>query len=108
MKRSQGIALGMMPIAAAAFLAGCNDPQRKACVDQNGVVVSDANCATAPSTGTSGSGGAHVYPIGYPYHWYWYRGGTPVVGTRAPGGGSYAAPATRGGFGSTAGRTSGS
>ena len=111
MKRSQRIVLGMVPIVAASFLAGCKDPQRKACVDPNGVVVPDANCATAPATGTAGSAGGHgVYPGVYPYHWYWYRGGGPVVGTRAPGGGSYTAPATtRGGFGSSAaGNTSGS
>jgi hypothetical protein len=98
MKRSQRISLRLVPIVAAAFLAACETPQRRTCVDQSGRVVADANCSAQPSPGTGRPGGY--------YHWYWYRGSTPVMGGRAPGGGTLSAPGysatTRGGFGATA------
>ena len=103
MKRSERISLRLVPIVAAAFLAACETQQRKTCVDQSGRVVADANCAAQPpGTGTPWdtrrSGGNH--------YWYWYRGSTPVMGGRAPSGGTFSAPGfsttTRGGFGATA------
>jgi hypothetical protein len=104
MKRSQGIPLGLVPVVAAAFLAGCGTPQRKSCVDQSGRVVADANCTTQPPGETGASWDTRS--SGQYYHWYWYRGPTPVIGSRAPAGGWYSARAssatTRGGFGSTA------
>jgi hypothetical protein len=103
MKRSRRIGLRLVPVVAATFLAGCGTPQRKSCVDQSGRVVADANCLTQPS----GAGGSWDTPGAGPYyHWYWYRGSTPVIGSRPPIGswGSARAPSAtaRGGFGSTA------
>jgi hypothetical protein len=103
MKRSQRISLRLIPVAAAAFLAACEAGQQRTCVDPDGRVVADANCSTQPSTGSTASWGAGS-PGGY--HWYWYRGPGPIIGYRAPFGGSYSAPASsesvRGGFGATA------
>jgi hypothetical protein len=92
LKRSQRISLRLVPIVAAAFLAACETPQRKTCVDRSARVVADANCVARPSGGF--------------YQWYWYRGSSPIIGSRAPGGGQFSAPGssatTRGGFGATA------
>jgi hypothetical protein len=101
LKRSQRISLRLVPIVAAAFLAACETPQRKTCVDQRGRIVADANCAagTGASWDSPRSGGGY-------YHWYWYRGSAPIMGGRAPGGGTFSAPefaaTPRGGFGATA------
>jgi len=103
MKRSQRISLGLVPMASAAFLAACETPQQRTCVDQSGRVVADANCNTSSSAGASGG-----WTAGNPggYRWYWYQGPGPVIGARAPSGGQFTAPAltdtVRGGFGETA------
>jgi hypothetical protein len=104
MKRSQRAPLCLVPVVAAAFLAGCGPPHRKSCIDQSGRVVADANCAAPSSAGTGTSWDTRS--AGPYYHWYWYRGPTPVIGSRAPVGSWFSASAssatTRGGFGSTA------
>jgi hypothetical protein len=104
MKRSQDISLRLVPVVAAAFLASCGTPPRRSCVDQSGRVVADANCTTQPP---AGAGASWDTPgSGQYYHWVWYRGSAPIIGSRAPVGSWYSARAssatTRGGFGSTA------
>jgi hypothetical protein len=107
MKRSHSIPLRLVPIVAAAFVAGCGTPQRRTCVDQTGKVVADANCEGQQSQGTGTSWDA---PNSYPYyHWYWHRGWgwySPFIGNRTPFAGGFSAPSTRGttrgGFGATA------
>jgi hypothetical protein len=113
MTRSQRIPLRLVPIVAAAFLAGCG-PQRKSCIDQAGNVVVDANCTTPQSQGTGTSWdtrGSGSVPY---YHWYWYRGARMGYGSHVSSGswfsrGGHASSATsRGGFGSTAAGHAGS
>jgi hypothetical protein len=101
MKRSRRVSLRLVPIAAAAFLAACEGTDQKTCVDQNGRVVADSNCA-APAAGTSWNGhGSSGYD-----HWYRYRGSAPVMGSHPPFGGRFAGSGStataRGGFGATA------
>jgi hypothetical protein len=112
MTRSQRIPLRLVPIVAAAFLAGCG-PQRRSCVDQAGNVVVDTNCTTPQSQGTGTSWdtrGSSGIPY---YHWYWYRGARMGYGSHVSSGGwfsgGHASSATsRGGFGSTAAGHAGS
>ena len=106
MKRSTHISLRLVPIVAAAFLAACETPERRTCVDESGRVAPDTNCAAQPSSG-AGASWDQQRPGGHYYHWYWYRGGSsPIMGSHAPTGGSFSPHAssvtTRGGFGSTA------
>lgn len=106
MRRSHRISLGLVPLVSATFLAACDAPQRRACVDPSGRVVADTNCDSASSTGSTGSWNAPSQ--GGFYRWYWYRGSSgPVLGNWAPSGGQYTAPSDeggthRGGFGETA------
>jgi hypothetical protein len=107
-KRSSQISLQLVPIVAAAFLSACGAPQRRTCVDENGRVAADNNCAGQPPSGAGASWDTRprTGPSSHYYHWYWYRGSSPVIGNYAPHGGSFAGPSvsgtTRGGFGSTA------
>lgn len=108
LRRTTGITITMLAALAAA---ACDETQAelKHCVDENGVVQDESNCANldggAPDPqhpGTTGGG-----------HFFWYYGGssTPVArGTRVSGGSytpstghSYSPPSTigRGGFGGT-------
>ena len=96
----------------AASFANCGDTtptHQRVCVDQQNLVVQNAQCAPLRSYG----GG------GYPYHWYYmpYRAGGYPIGA-ALSGGSLGAPTApgvrigegnvvRGGFGSTAGSAGG-
>src|SRR5580700_8396011 len=104
MRRSHRISLGLLPIASAAFLAACEAPQQKACVDQSGHVVADADCAGASSSGASG--GWNQGAATSPFHWYWYPGPRAVIGGFAPVGGRVTEPGwvdtVRGGFGESA------
>jgi len=109
MKRSKKVDLTIVTLLAASFTAACNDGfdynNIKHCVDENGVVVPDAQC-----NGVGGGGnGTHV-----PFRWYYGGGRVFTPGTRVTGGSyvpssghTYSTPSTvtRGGFGST-GRSS--
>src|SRR5579863_9740874 len=103
MKRSHRISLRLVPMVSAAFLAACEAPAQKTCVDQSGRVVADVNC-DAQSSGASGgwNSGNSVMP----YHWYWYQGPRAIIGNPAPTGGRLTEPGwsdtIRGGFGDTA------
>lgn len=100
MKRSKKIDLTILTLLAASFGTACaNDPEMKHCVDQNGVVVDESQCANQ----AVGHGGAIM-----PFRWY-YGGGLFTPGARVSGGSFtpsaghvYSAPSTvsRGGFGS--------
>lgn len=105
MKRSNKVDLTIVTLLAASFTAGCNDGfdynNIKHCVDENGVVVPDAQCNNVGG----GSNMGHV-----PFRWYYGGGRVFTPGTRVTGGSyvpapgrTYSAPSTvtRSGFGST-------
>ena len=73
-------------------------------------VAPDATCEAQPASG-AGASWDTARPYGSAYHWYWYRGSSPIIGSYAPHGGSSSAPSfsgtSRGGFGSTAAGHSG-
>lgn len=101
MKRSKKVDLTIVTLLAASFSAACSqNPEMKHCVDQNGVVVDDSQCANQ-----SGFSSGHFIP------YRWYYGGTGIFspGSRISGGSYtpstghvYSSPSTvsRGGFGS--------
>ena len=101
-RSSQAVALTVVPLLAASFLAGCGDDEETAyCVDENNEVVENRYCDDEYD-GVS-SGGV--------FFWYFGAGGSNITrGTRVSGGerisaSDRAALARRGGFGS---RSSGS
>jgi hypothetical protein len=101
LRRTRGIHITMLAALAAA---ACDESSAdlKHCVDENGVVQDESNCADAGTAtpGTTGGG-----------HFFWYYGGssTPVTrGTRITGGSytpstgrSYSPPSSYHGGGST-------
>lgn len=113
-RRSQQVQVGLLVSAMVAALGACTtqtadaptDIEPRRCVDGQGVVVPDDECATTkPRTGLGG------VPL-----FLWYYGGMGGLGSRATGGshqptpGMRAVPAAqydaavrRGGFGRTAG-----
>ena len=90
-KSSRAVRLGVVPLLAAAFLAGCGDEEEETayCVDQNDEVVENRYC-------DDDDRGA--------YFWY-FGGGSYIAGQRVKSGTKIstldkAALAKRGGFGS--------
>jgi hypothetical protein len=101
MKRSQGIAIGIIQaVAAAALAAGCGsrgattqtERDWENCVDRDGQVVNDQQCRQEqPYYGTTG-----YVPH---YHWYYTRGYRPLGIGSAATGGTVARPSSLGGVG---------
>jgi hypothetical protein len=90
-KRSKSVTLTVVPLLAAAFLAGCGDRETAYCVDQSNRVTDNVNCDRADNPG-----------------FFWFFGG-PGLGRGALAGRGErinstdrAALARRGGFGSSA------
>jgi hypothetical protein len=100
-KSSRTVALGIVPVLAASFLAGCAEDEETAyCVDENDRVVENRYCEEEGERGGVGV---------VPFFWYFGAGGTTFTrGDRVPAGGERvrasdrAALARRGGFGSRA------
>jgi hypothetical protein len=112
--KTRKIVLGLLPVMAAAAIAGgCGSQQiSRACVDGNQTASDPQNCQNEDERH------AHGYYGSYSYHWYYfndgrqasYAPGTPVNGgtyTMPEGasfsGGSSIGSVERGGFGSTGG-----
>lgn len=99
--RSKAVKLTVVPIVAAAFLAGCggdDDQETAYCVDANDTVVDNAQCDNE----TDGGGGNGFF-------WFFAGGGRSYGrGSRISGAGDRirasdrAGLARRGGFGSSA------
>ena len=97
--RSKAVKLTVVPILAAAFLAGCGDDEETAyCVDANDTVVDNEQCDDESDRG--GGGG---------FFWFFAGGGRSYGrGSRISGPGDRirasdrSALAKRGGFGSSA------
>lgn len=92
MKRSKSVNLAVVPLIAAAFLAGCGGEDEVAyCVDENNQVVENRHC----QTGTNPA-------------FFWFFGGAGLTRGSFAGPGEHinstdrAALARRGGFGSSA------
>ena len=104
-RSSQAVALTVVPLLAASFLAGCGDDEETAyCVDENDEVVENRYCDDEYD-GVS-AGGA----------FFWYFAGSSIAnvsrGTRLSGGERISASdrtalARRGGFGSRSSSGSG-
>ena len=99
-RSSKAVKLGVVPVLAAAFLAGCGDDEETAyCVDENDMVVENRFCEDEYE-----NGGVGVVP----FFWY-FGGGTYTRGQRVPTTGDRvrasdrAALAKRGGFGTRSG-----
>lgn len=94
------IQIAFLSLAAASIAVGCDEEEVRQCVDQNGIVVAERNCADA---GATGGHGGHVGFI-YRYHYGTYvpAGGHVTSGSFHPSPGHVYAPhssITRGGFG---------
>jgi hypothetical protein len=95
---SKAVGLGIVPVLAASFLAGCAEEEETAyCVDENDRVVENRYCEEEGDRGGVGV---------VPFFWYFGTGGaTYTRGQTVPGGGERirasdrAALARRGGFG---------
>lgn len=58
MRSSKTVALGALPVMAAAFLAGCGDDDEVAyCTDPNGTIVDNSYCDDDFNNGGGGGGG---------------------------------------------------
>lgn len=97
--RSKAVRLTVVPVVAAAFLAGCgeDDEETAYCVDANDMVVENENCDDDYDRGSGG------------FIWFFAGGGRSYgLGNRVSGAGTRirasdrAALASRGGFGSSA------
>jgi len=113
--KSRNVVLGLVPIVAAAAIAGgCGSSRQisRTCVDGNQTAADLQNCQNEDERH------AHGYSGSYVYHWYYFNDGRPA--SYAPGtsvtGGTYVMPegatfsggssfgaVERGGFGSTGG-----
>ena len=87
-----GVTVGVVALIAVGYAVAQPDEEVQAqCVDEDDVIVDDANCVT-PATGSSSTyygGGGGFYPIfigagGRQYHYNY--GGTGTVGDRVSGG----------------------
>jgi hypothetical protein len=92
MKRSKSVNLAVVPLIAAAFLAGCGGEEETAyCVDESDRVVENRNC----ESGTNGG-----------FFWFFGAAGLSRGSIAGPGerinSTDRAALARRGGFGSSA------
>ena len=90
-RRSKSVTLAVVPLLAAAFLAGCGDKETAYCVDQDNRVTDNVNCDRADNPG---------------FFWFF---GAPGLGRGSIAGAGQrinstdrAALARRGGFGSSA------
>jgi len=86
-----GVTVGVVALIAVGYAAVQPDDEVQAnCVDENGVIVDDSNCATpAPNGSYTGGGGFAFFPIflgagGRQYHYNY--GGTGTVGQTVSGG----------------------
>ena len=90
-KRSKSVTLAVVPLLAAAFVAGCGDKETAYCVDQSNRVTDNVNCDRANNPG-----------------FFWFFGGPGLGRGSLAGAGERinstdrAALARRGGFGSSA------
>jgi hypothetical protein len=84
-----GVTVGVVALIAISYSVAQDDDEVQAqCVDDNGVIVEDANCVTPAASSTTHYGGG-FYPIfigggGRQYH-YTY-GGSGSIGERVQGG----------------------
>ncbi|OLT01043.1 hypothetical protein BJF90_06915 [Pseudonocardia sp. CNS-004] len=84
-----GVTVGVVALIAISYSVAQDDDEVQAqCVDENGVIVEDANCVTPAASSTTHYGGG-FYPIfigggGRQYH-YTY-GGSGSIGERVQGG----------------------
>jgi hypothetical protein len=100
-RSSRAVGLGIVPVLAASFLAGCGDDEETAyCVDESDRVVENRYCEEEGDRGVVGV---------VPFFWYFAPGGSVYTrGQQVPGTGERvrasdrAALARRGGFGSRA------
>ena len=53
-RSSKTVALGVLPVMASAFLAGCGDDETAYCTDQNDVVVENSYCDSDGGNGGNG------------------------------------------------------
>jgi hypothetical protein len=83
-----GVTVGVVALIAVGYAVAQPDEEVVAhCVDENNVVVEDANCATPASSGTYYGGGFIPIFIGAGGRQYHYNyGGTGTVGTTVSGG----------------------
>ena len=86
-----GVTVGVVALIAVGYAAVQPDDEVQAnCVDENGVIVDDSNCATpAPNGSYTGGGSFAFFPIflgagGRQYHYNY--GGTGTVGQTVSGG----------------------
>lgn len=111
--KTRKIVLGLVPIMAAAAMAGgCGSRRQisRTCVDDNQFSADQKNCSYEDDRHS------HGYTGSYGYHWYYFYDGQPASyspGTRVEGGtyvmpsgasfsgGSSVGSVERGGFGST-------
>jgi len=114
-KQSLAIPLTILTVIAAA---GCEEQRTQQCADENGVAVSDDNCADAGTVSTDDAGQPlHNNRSGFLWYYFYGTRGVPL-GSRVSGGsysrgsdysysspsGKYTSPSvgiSRGGFGST-------
>jgi hypothetical protein len=83
-----GVTVGVVALVAVGYAVAQPDEEVVAhCVDENNVVVDDANCATPSTSGTYYGGGFIPIFIGAGGRQYHYNyGGTGTVGTTVSGG----------------------
>jgi hypothetical protein len=86
-----GVTVGVVALIAMGYSAAEPEEEIQAsCVDENGVIVDDSNCATpAPNQNYTGGGGFAFFPIfigggGRQYHYNY--GGTGTIGQTVRGG----------------------
>jgi hypothetical protein len=86
-----GVTVGVVALIAVGYAAAQPEEEIQAnCVDENGVIVDDSNCATPAPNGTyAGGGGFAFFPIflgagGRQYHYNY--GGTGTIGQTVTGG----------------------
>jgi hypothetical protein len=86
-----GVTVGVVALIAVGYAVAQPEEEIQAnCVDENGVIVDDSNCATPAPNGTyAGGGGFAFFPIflgagGRQYHYNY--GGTGTIGQTVSGG----------------------
>lgn len=126
---SGGVALGLVGVLAAAYMAGVGDGpdyEQAQCVDENGIVTDDSYCADQGNA-QAGPNGMLFFLVGGMSYRYSYGSnapiGSPANGSSTPSAGTQYAtgsgrevtsrggtggPVNRGGLGSTSGGNKGS
>ncbi|MGE3285713.1 MAG: hypothetical protein AB7J32_06365 [Pseudonocardia sp.] len=85
-----GVTVGIVAVIALAYAVSDDDEVEARCVDENNVVVDDANCATPVASGSDTHyHGGGIYPIfigagGRQYHYNY--GGSGTIGQPVSGG----------------------